>query len=295
MRSDKVKDMIRSVLPSTYRRYARAAKADRKRQLRRGVRGDLRNEDFDETKADFHRDARVSDVVWHRRLGDKINHFMRWCRARTEGMDTDDALSYVRSILPSNLIGDHAYGHWEDIRKPRYRRPWPDEPAQSRQSYIDSTTFRLKRALGVAPDLHHALNASIKREKVEGDPRRLLRGIHDVEAFVGDIAWPDKRDEDDLYYIERRVTRDLIERIEKGGREAALQFLACNQCARRMLLQSIVPCIFTPAAVVPSNVTVAVAPWSATVTVPLPLPFFVMTSYSALRFMIGPKPTCSSN
>src|SRR5690242_6706855 len=102
MRSDKVKDMIRSVLPSTYRRYARAAKADRKRQLRRGVRGDLRNEDFNETKADFNRDARVSDVVWHRRLGDKINHFMRWCHARTEGMDTDDALSYVRSILPSN-------------------------------------------------------------------------------------------------------------------------------------------------------------------------------------------------
>ncbi len=34
--------------------------------------------------------------------------------------------------------------------------------------------------------------ASIKSEKLEGEPRRLLRGIHDVEAFVRDIAWPDK-------------------------------------------------------------------------------------------------------
>jgi hypothetical protein len=224
MRSNKTKDMIRSVLPSLYRQYARKAKNGRKRQHRRGLRQELRTEDFDETKIDFNRDARVSDVVWYRRLGDKITHFMRWCEAKTEGMDTDDALSYVRSILPSSLIGDHAYGHWEDIRgdRPYRRRPRYEPPPQTVQSYIDSTTCRLKRALAVAPDLHYALNAEIKCRKEEGDPRRLLCGIHDVEAFVRHIAWPDKRGEDDLFYIERRITRDLIAKVEKGGREAAL-------------------------------------------------------------------------
>ena len=90
MRTNKIKDMIRSVLPSTYRQFARKAKSGQKRGLRRGLRQELRNADFDDTKIDFHRDASVSDVVWHRRLGDKIRHFIRWCNARTEDMDTDD-------------------------------------------------------------------------------------------------------------------------------------------------------------------------------------------------------------
>ena len=224
MRTNKTKDMIRSVLPSTARKGARHAKANRKRRVRRHVRQDLHREDF-EPKADLKLDARLSDVVWDRRGADKLNHFMRWCEAKTKGVDTDDALGYVRSILPSSLIGDHAYGHWKAHRM-RHQFRFRYEPPQSLQSYIDSTTCRLKRALDVAPDLHHALNASIKREKVEGDPRRLLRGVHDVDAFVRDTAWPDKRGDDDLFYIERRVTRDLIDRVEKGGREAALDVFA---------------------------------------------------------------------
>lgn len=232
MRSNKIKDMIRSVLPATDRKGARRSKTAKKRHVRRRVRHDLYNEDFEESKADFRRDVRLFMVVRNRRGADKVNHFMRWCEAKTKGMDTEDALSYVRSILPSSLIGDHAYSHWEQHRKPR---PWRFrfEPSQTLQSFVDSTTFRLKRALGVAPDLHHALNAEIKSRRLEGEPRRLLRGLHDVEAFVRDIAWPDKRGEDDLYYVERGVTLDLIGRIEKGGREAALQFLLIFPYASR--------------------------------------------------------------
>lgn len=291
MRSNKIKDMIRSVLPSTARKYARAAKAEEKRKVRRRVRKDLHSEDFDESKVDFRRDARLSNIVFGRRLGDKVNPLMRWCRAKTEGMDTDDALSYVRAILPASVIGDHAYSHWESVRKPRY---WNGPgPQWSRQSFVDSNTFRLKRALAIAPDLHHVLNAEIKRRKMAGEPRRPLLGIHDVESFVNEVAWPVDYGAEYLFRIEWEVTLELIERIEKGGREAALP-LCGDQCPCRTLLQSIEPCTFTPAAVVPSNVTIAVAPWSATVTVPDPLPFFVTISYSALRCMIGPKPTCSS-
>ncbi|HEX7253696.1 MAG TPA: hypothetical protein VF376_12500 [Thermoanaerobaculia bacterium] len=230
MRSNKIKDMIRSVLPSTDRKGARKSKSGKKRSARRRVRLNLRTEDFDESKADFRRDVRLSYVVAMRRSADKVNPLMRWCRAKTEGMDTEEALGYVRGILPSSLIGDHAYFHWELERRPlHWRRGY--RPSQTLQSFVDSTTFRLERALAIAPDLHHALNAEIKRRKVEGDPRRLLLGIHDVEAFVRDVAWPDKRGEDDLYYIERGVTLDLIERIEKGGREAALQFYVLHRNA----------------------------------------------------------------
>jgi hypothetical protein len=223
MRSNKVKDMIRSILPSKSRKGARADKALRKRGHRHGVRQDLVRPDVEESKIDVHRDAFLSDVVWDRRSADKLNHFMRWCKAKTKGMDTEEALDYVRGLLPSSLIGDHAYGHWEAVRKPRPWSSWtPRYPEREIQSFVDSTTFRLKRALGIAPDLHHALNAEIKRRKMEGEPRRPLRGVHDAEAFVRDIAWPLKRGEDDLFYVERRVTLDLVERIEKGGREAAL-------------------------------------------------------------------------
>lgn len=230
MRSNKIKDMIRSVLPSTNRKGARRSKTAKKRYVRRGVRQDLHKEDFEESKADFNRDVQLYWVVWERRSADKLNHFMRWCKAKTKGMDTEEALGYVRGILPSSLIGDHAYGHWKTELRPRFVWHYV-EPERQLQSFVDSTTFRLKRALAIAPDLHQALNAEIKRRKLEGEPRRLLRGVHDVEAFVRDIAGPPR-------YIEREVTLDLIERIEKGGREAALQFLcaisarAARSCSR---------------------------------------------------------------
>jgi len=221
MRKDKLRDMIRSILPSMARRYARRAKAGRKRNARRSVRDDLRNENFE---TDLNREAYLSDVVRNRRGADKLNHFMRWCEAITEGMSTQEALDHVRAILPDSLIGDHAYGHWESFRKYRDEpRPWLAgwiSPARREQSFLDSTTFRLRRALAVDPTLHARLNAEIKGHKVPEEPRRLLAGVHDVEAFVQAIA-------DCAFTLERRITLQLIEQIEKqkGGRKAAFLLL----------------------------------------------------------------------
>ena len=229
MRSDKIKDMIRSILPSTARNRARFAKRRTIRQNRLMVRKALR-QDPDATKLDVRRGANQSMNVRERRWADKLNHFMRWCGAITKGMSTDEALGHVRGILPSSLIGDHAYGHWERKRKP-FPYGWrPYQRPQSRESFCDSTTFRLQRALAVAPGLHRALNAAIKLSKQEGEPRRLLRGIHDVHSFVEDIAFRDesryRKDVPDPFAIERRTTLEMIEKIEKGGREAALQVYA---------------------------------------------------------------------
>ena len=204
--------MIRSILPSTRRRYARWAKAEANRRTRHAVRVDLHVEN---PKADLNRAAYLSSVVWQRRGGDKLHHFMRWCEAITEGMTTQDALDYVRALLPDSLIGNHAYGHWEAHRKPYVNR-WPVYRSYERQmqSFIDSTTFRLRRALMVDPSLHARLNAEIKARTPEDRQWRVLAGIHDIEAFVRDI--------NDL---ERTITLELIGQIEKqkGGRKVALR------------------------------------------------------------------------
>ena len=206
----------------------------------------LRFEDFEDTAIDLHQPASQSENVMWRRGGDKLNHFMRWCEAITEGMTSAEALAHIRSILPSSLIGDHAYGHWESYRK--YRRDrgryvysgWRERKAQS---FRDSTTFRLFRALKFAPDLHGDLNATIRARKQPGEPRRLLRGIHDVAAFVEAIAIPAehvdppswRKPRPDPFGVERRTTLELIKEVEeKGGRKAAL--LLDASCVCRFLI-----------------------------------------------------------
>lgn len=108
---EKLRDMVRSILPSRYRTGPRRSKMQRKRAHRRGVRADVAHAN---PTADLLRDVNVSDIVQWRRDGDKLNHFMRWCRAITKGMSQQGALDTIRAILPKNLIGDHAYSHWED-------------------------------------------------------------------------------------------------------------------------------------------------------------------------------------
>ncbi|MGZ4809016.1 MAG: hypothetical protein ACXV7D_06755, partial [Thermoanaerobaculia bacterium] len=119
------------------------------RSHRRAVSIDLRHEDFEETSQNLMRHAWHTQNVWSRRSNDKLNHFMRWCEAITEGMTMEEALGHIRSILPSSLIGDHAYGHWESYRKyrDRGRYVYNGWRKRSAQSFRDSTTFRLRRAL----------------------------------------------------------------------------------------------------------------------------------------------------
>src|ERR1043165_7526443 len=211
MHKNKRLDMIRSILPSTTK-VPGMLKALRKRAHRRAIHEELHTEDYETTKADLLRDIRVGDLVAWRRGGDKLNHFMRWCEALTKGMSREDALSYVRALLPPSLIGDHAYSHWDAHLRPR--RPFHYVSFEKRQqSFVDSTAFRLHRALRADPSLHARLNAAIKATRTEDQPRRLLLGIHDVEEFVRDI----------FLCCEQRITLELIEAIEKGGLKAALR------------------------------------------------------------------------
>jgi len=237
MKKEKLKDMVRSILPSTNRKSARSAKAAASRRVRRAVRGELHAEDPETTKADLHRAANQSMNVRDRRGQDKLNHFMRWGDAITKGMTTDEALSHVRSLLPKNLIGDHAYGHWKAHRKPYWFGRYSYTPRHRLvQSWIDSTRFHLRRALSEDPALHGRLNAEIKARKMF-EVRRLLAGLHDIDDFVQEIAEPEQ------FAMERSVTRRLIEEHEKGGLRAALRI--SGYCSRSN--SSICRCSFAAA------------------------------------------------
>jgi hypothetical protein len=67
---EKLRDMVRSILPSTHRTGPPWAKAARKRDHRRKVRIELHVEDPETTKADLARDVYVVDIVSWRRAGD---------------------------------------------------------------------------------------------------------------------------------------------------------------------------------------------------------------------------------
>jgi len=192
--AEKLRTMTRSILPSTARKHARNAKARVKRRERRTVRQELHRHcdaDFaDETKFDLHRDVRLRWIVWGRRSADKLNHFMRWCDSLTRGMTKTQKLDSVRAILPKNLIGDHAFGHWESHCKRRryWFLPIREEQRRHQQSSYDRTRHALRVALERDPCFLAELNAEIKRCKLEGEPRRMLHGMHDVDAFVRDIT-----------------------------------------------------------------------------------------------------------
>ncbi|MBV9497290.1 MAG: hypothetical protein JOZ54_23845 [Acidobacteria bacterium] len=215
-RPEKVRTMTRSILPSKNRESARTDKALRKRAVRRIVRTSLRIEDFELTRHDLLREADLSDVVRSRQVEDKLHHFMRWCRAITAGMDPDEALGYVRGLLPKNLIGDHAFVHWEiELQRHRDARsyvPRRERRRRESQSAFDSWRFRLHRVLACEPHRLGELNAAIKASRPFDEERRLLLGIHDVDAFVATILSHAQ------YDAERRCTRALIAN-KKGGRE----------------------------------------------------------------------------
>lgn len=220
MRKDKVRDMVRSILPSRYREAAGKAKRGVKRAVRRTVRQDLRAPET--TKRDLLRAAKID--VQGRRDGDKLNHFMRWCHALTRGMAKDDALAFVRAFLPRNVIGDHAYFHWEiELRYPAWSRAsWRERRRREIQSAFDRAVHVLRRAMDLDPDFAGDLNRLIKARTGPENPRRLLLGRHDVEAFVRTILFAGRSAEEivrhswpRVHCAEKKCVVELLAAIER--------------------------------------------------------------------------------
>lgn len=186
---EKLLEMIRSILPSRSRGSARVAKASNRRVVRRSIHQALRTEDADETAVDFEADADQSRVVWDRRSADKLNHFMRWCEALTEGLPEKEAIDFVRGILPDNIIGDHALGHWEAhcrVRRGRSSTRISRRELRARvlRSFYDRTCNRLRAAMHDDPDFLGRLNARLKTRRDFDEDPRLLHGEHEIDDYV---------------------------------------------------------------------------------------------------------------
>lgn len=130
MYKNKIRDITRSILPSRARKGARDDKAQANRANRHAVKRALHSynkhwdEDDGESKlvgriaqSDAIRARNIRMVVSERRNADKLNHFIRWCKARTNDIPESDPRArydHVSSLMggPADLIREHALGHF---------------------------------------------------------------------------------------------------------------------------------------------------------------------------------------
>ncbi|MBN8229443.1 hypothetical protein JYK02_18185 [Corallococcus macrosporus] len=117
---EKVRQMARSLLPSTNRKGARRARAGIHRAARRQVQQEL---DAWLSHGDLERDTpplapwegvTIHRQVSRRRSADKVNPFIRWATARTRDLPWEARWGHVRGILPQSVIGEHALSHLEN-------------------------------------------------------------------------------------------------------------------------------------------------------------------------------------
>lgn len=116
----KALNMSRSLLPSTRSKGARDDKAAVKRATRHNIRTELHKvavdpDYYDESHTDFaaYPEHEIREVVYERRVADKTGPFERWAAAITEDVNQDSRLTYVKSLVPEGVIGDHAISHLE--------------------------------------------------------------------------------------------------------------------------------------------------------------------------------------
>lgn len=219
--SEKRRDMARSILPSKNREAARAALNHTKRGHRHAIhqelaafRGVARQlgvddpDDWDEhVDLGSYPDAEIGVAVRWRRRGDKVNHFIRWAIATTADVPIEDRLTTLSAMLDDGLIGRHAMTHLADepqLSPPREhdaRRRWReqrqarrDQEAAGRAMAFDHLT-RLLHDTVCAPGGLASLNRAMKtcdqhqhRSNCDGCRRRCLAGLHDIDAFVRDVA-----------------------------------------------------------------------------------------------------------
>lgn len=204
----KKRDMARSILPSTKKNGQddRRRVHKRARTHERGLMGcawDDDDADFDTVEHTRARETR--NLVEERRFKDKAGPFARWAERVTKDLPQENRLSYLRSLVPDTLIGEHAVSHveWKDhfedptvqaVRESRYA----NNSKHYRKAAEREEMVALVRAVLVECDGHARLNRAVKsrhlptrivyedgrRETVGPTSARTLKGVHDVEAFV---------------------------------------------------------------------------------------------------------------
>jgi hypothetical protein len=210
----KVKNMSRSVLPSTGRKSARdnrriIHKQQRARELA-AVTAYRRDTDPDSVMPDVHSryGSAIQQMVWGRQAQDKVGPLIRWAEATIaadpvlRSAPRAEQVAYFARLMPDTLIGRHAVQHIEWAlerreRRARYRASGPSVPGP----HVTEMERQLRDIL--ESGLHATLNAGLRqladaeetRYRAAPMPRRPLLGSHDIEAFTAKMAcWPAVRD-----------------------------------------------------------------------------------------------------
>jgi hypothetical protein len=211
---EKIKDMSRSVLPSTGRKSARDIrriihKQQRARELA-AVTVYRRDTDPGSVTPDIRGTygPDISQMVRRRRAGDKVGPLIRWAEATIaadpvlRSASRAEQVAYFAGLMPGTTIGRHAVQHIEQAlewreRRARYNASRPSAPGP----HVAEMERQLRQIL--EDGLHATLNTGLRQLAERGEsrpratsmPRRLLLGSHDVEAFITTMArWPAARD-----------------------------------------------------------------------------------------------------
>lgn len=210
----KIKDMSRSVLPSTgresVRKDRRVIHKRRRARERAAVVAWRRDTDPESVTPDIRgMDARdISWMVWRRRDSDKVGPLIRWAEATIaadpalRSASRADQAAYFARLMPDTLIGRHAVQHIEWALE---RHEWHARRTAIRTAdpgaHIADMDRRLRQILesGLHANLNAAMRllANIQPALPCGTrtPPRLLLGSHDIEAFTEAMApWPAVRD-----------------------------------------------------------------------------------------------------
>lgn len=218
---NKIKDMVRSVLPSTARHTAKDNKNRIHREARRTSRQDVAKLVIDPEKYEEFVDDDRTDreetrrVVADRRDADKTSPLRRWAPHVTEG-PPDARLKQLRGLVPDNTIGVHAISHVEyldefdkdkELREMRYPKPTAASRREYNRKNPDKRSFEdgfrtiLLREI-VENGLHGRLNAAIQDQhttwkqeyldasgsvatrKVGPHGARKLLGMGDIKMFL---------------------------------------------------------------------------------------------------------------
>jgi len=222
-RRAKIRDMSRSVLPSTHRRGARADIRAAHRRGRASERDVLRHVEkavccceVDESCPRCDATLEILDpqrgwngiktIVYERRNGDKVAPLIRWAEVIANGMEMDQARRWLRSLLPDGIIGWHAMTHLEfSVLDDEQWRFWMRSYNSSRPTMAERLESLVRFALETGR--HKGFNASLRRSAVthimnhapsrgpfdtDFDFRRKLRDYERSMAIPKRCAYPNR-------------------------------------------------------------------------------------------------------
>lgn len=211
---EKIKNMGRSVLPSTSRKSARDNRRiihRRQRALELAVVTAYRRDADPDSVTPDARGTYGPDItfmVWERRSRDKVGPLIRWAEATIaadpvlRSAARSEQVAYFARLMPDTAIGRHAVQHIEAALGQ------PERVAAfqaSRAAAAGRHNADMERQLGqiLEAGRHADLNAGLRRladtqearPRATPMPRRLLLGSHDIGAFTTTMArWPAVRD-----------------------------------------------------------------------------------------------------